>query len=179
MEANEFSKHQYLALRSEIEGRQSHLFWIVLVGAVGLPVITYFASGPQQFLWVIMPYFTLLLILAFIAEQHAMMRAGRFIREHIEKECCEGMAWEQWLESNGAFRRMEAHFFAGFIVVFFLFYFMSVGMAMQWLWTQAGSDPSGQGQYWLYGAVVTYIVGAVWGFSTLLHHWHAAVSTTD
>jgi hypothetical protein len=124
-----------------------------------------------------MPYFVLLLILSFIAEQNAMMRAGRYIREQVESASGVPLGWEGWLESRPAYRHMESHFFAAFIIIFFLFYFLSVGMAMQLLWGQAGSDLSGQYWYWLYGAIGTYAVGAVWAVSTLVHHWKSSVST--
>jgi hypothetical protein len=179
MDNEEFLKQQFITLRSEIEARQSRLFRIVSIGIIGVPVATYFAASADSFVWISMPYFVLLLILSFIAEQNAMMRAGRFIREQVEKRGGFSMGWEEWLESRPAYRHMEAHFFAAFIVIFFLLYFVSVGMAMQVLSGEAGSDRTGQYKYWLYGAIGTYIIGAIWALSTLVQHWKSSVSTTD
>ncbi|MCB9850615.1 MAG: hypothetical protein H6817_07910 [Phycisphaerales bacterium] len=179
MKSEEFLKQQFISLRAEIEARQTRLFRIVTIGIIGMPVATYFAAGADKLLWVTLPYFALLLILSFIAEQNAMMRAGRYIREQVEKRSEFNPGWETWLESRPAYRHMESHFFAAFIIIFFLFYFLAVGMAMQQLWGQAGGDLSGQYWYWLYGAIATYAIGAIWAISTLVHHWRSSVSTID
>lgn len=177
MEAREFMKDQFNALRGEIRARQMRMFWIVAIGLIGIPTLTYFAYDPDKVVWSVVPYFVLVLIVAFLAEQNAMMRAGRYIREHIENHVDGSPGWETWLESQPEFRLMEKHFFACFILVFFAYYFVSIGMAVHRLWGRVATDPSGQSSYWLVGAIATYAIGGVWGLATLLQHWKSSVST--
>jgi hypothetical protein len=106
-----------------------------------------------------------------------MMRAGRYIREQIEKRIGISPGWEEWLESQSELRLMDKHFFACFIVIYFAYYFLSVAMAMGRLWNEALNEPSGLYWYRVYGAVSIYAIATVWAIATLVHHWKSSVST--
>lgn len=156
----------------------SRLFWVVTLGLIGVPLLTFFATATSQLIWLLMPYSILVLIIKFLAEQNGMMRAGRYIPEHIETQIDFRPGWEAWLESQPDYRLMEKHFLASFILVFFLYYFVSIGMAMRFLWGEAGQDPSGGLWYWAYGGVAAYAIGTIWGISTLVHHWKSSTTTS-
>lgn len=178
MEQSEFHTQQFLFLRREIEARQARLFWTIVMGLLGLPTLTYLAKDADTLAWLAIPFLMLVIIVLFIAEQHAMMRAGRFIREEIERQGNFAPGWESWLESQPEFRLMERNFLGCFICIFLLYYFLAVGMAIYRLWAEISADPSGQFLYWLYGAVVAYSIGLLWVLINLIHHWRFAVSTS-
>ena len=167
MEKNEFLKQSFNTLRDEIKAIKSRSFWIVAMGLFGVPVITYLAEGAEKFVSLLIPYLVLVLIVMFLAEQNALMRAGRYIRQVIEPNVDKTVGWESWLESRPDLRMMDRHFFACFILVFFVYYFMSVGNAMQTLLGESEQNPSGM--WWLIGASVTYGTGAIWALYTLIH----------
>ena len=178
MDKSEFLQEQFLTLRAEIKAIKARLFWIVGMGLFGIPVLTYLASDTSNLALLLVPYSVLVLIVLFLAEQNAMMRAGRFVREQIERHVESAPGWETWLESRSELRMMERHFFACFIVIFFVFYCTTIGMAIQRIMLIIATDPSGQGWVWLYGASATYTLGAIWAVSTLVHHWRSSIGTS-
>lgn len=178
MDSTDFLKEQFLVLRREIEQRQSRLFWTVVIGLLGMPTITYLAKDADTLAWLAIPFLMIVIIVLFLAEQNAMMRAGRFIREKIEGQSNLGEGWECWLESRPEFRLMERNFIGCFITIFFLYYFLAVGMAIYRLWAEVSADPSGHFRYWFQGACVAYAIGALWAVINLIHHWRFTISTS-
>ncbi|MFH0982701.1 MAG: hypothetical protein V2A79_14345 [Planctomycetota bacterium] len=180
MENNEFLRDQFMTLREEIKNSKARLFWIVAIGLLGIPLLTYLASKGEFFVWLLLPYSVLVLIVMFLAEQSSMMRAGRFIREQIEMHRGQTVGWEGWIESRPQFRMVDKHFVACFVIVFFLYYFGTIGTAVDLILKKEATDMSGNWTYWYWlgGAVVTYAIGAIWAFSTLVHHWRSSVSTS-
>jgi uncharacterized membrane protein len=177
MDQSEFLKQQFSTIREEIKAIKSRLFWTVAMGLFGVPIITFMAEYTGKFVSLLIPYLVLVIILMFLAEQSALMRAGRYIRQVIEPNVDTSLGWEAWLESRSDLRLMDRHFVACFIIVFFVYYFMTIGVAMQKLW--ADMQESVSGRYWMIGAMVTYTIGAIWALSTLLHHWRSATRTSD
>ncbi|MBI5863220.1 MAG: hypothetical protein HZB38_01650 [Planctomycetes bacterium] len=177
MEKNEFLVQQFATLRHEIEGHQSRSFWIVVIGLLGIPTASYFLLEASIPLWMALPFFLLVLMVLFLAQQNFMMRAGRYIREYIEPkmECSPG--WEAWIESRPAFRVMDRQFAGSLLVLFFLFYFLLIGLALNRLYDQALSNP-GLGNWMIFGAAAAvYTIATLFGFATLIHHWRSSVST--
>lgn len=185
MEMKGLFRDEFIALREEIKATKARLFWIVVMGLFGVPLLAYvasrgdMASQGHMFVWLLLPYSVLVLILMFLAEQSSMMRAGRYIREKIESNAEHLVGWEAWVESLPQFRYMDKHYVACFVIVFFAYYFMTIGVALRIILAKEAADMTGSGfyWYWLYGAVVTYAIGAIWAVSTLRHHWKATVST--
>jgi len=167
---------QFMTLRDEIKAIKARLYWTVVLGVFGVPILIYLASDARRDVWLLVPYTVLILIVVFVAEQNAMMRAGRYIRERIEPNV-EQFGWEGWLEAHVESRLMERHFVACFVVIFFIYYVMTIAMAIQRLLSEEARDPSGQFTYWLGAAGITYAIGAIWAVSTLVHHWRSTVST--
>jgi hypothetical protein len=177
MESDAFLLHQFNTIRDEIKAVKARSFWIVAIGLFGVPIITFLAGFTEKFVSLLVPYVVLVTIILFVAEQSALMRCGRYIRQVIEPNFKSIVGWEAWLESRKDLRLMDRHFFACFIIVFFVYYFMTIGVAMQTLWSEV--DQSQSGQYWLYGAMVSYLIGAIWATITLLHHWRSATGTSE
>lgn len=177
MDKNEFLKQHFYTLRDEIKAIKSRSFWIVAMGLFGVPVIMFMAEDKSKFVSLPVPYLVLVIIIMFLAEQNALMRAGRYIRQRIEPNVADTVGWEAWLESRADLRLMDRHFFACFILVFFLYYFMAIGNAMQTLLSDMARDD--RAKIWVIGAGVTYGIGAVWGLSTLIHHWRSCVGTSE
>jgi hypothetical protein len=178
MTSNEFVREQFTALRREILSRQIRLFWTAVIGLLGVPALTYFALGTHPLLSALLPFFVLVVMVMFLAEQNAMMRAGRYIREHLEDKIDFAPGWEKWLESNFEYRLVERHFFACFLVIFFLFYFLTLAAALDSIWVAALADASGIQSYILYGAVAAYGIATIWVGYVVVHYWKSSVSTT-
>ena len=177
MEKTEFLIKSFDTLRDEIKATKARLFWIVAMGLFGVPLISKVAEGADKFVVLLVPYLVFVLIVMFLSEQNALMRAGRYIRQVIEPAIKDTVGWEAWLESRADLRLLDKHFFACFTLVFFLYYFMSVGNAIQPL--LAEMERSTSAQWWLIGASVTYAIGAIWSLSTLLHHWRSCTGTAE
>lgn len=178
MDSKDFVIQQYTSLRREIEGQQARLFWTVIIGLLGLPALSFFTLSASTRIWAILPFFVLVLIILFLAQQSQMMRAGRYIREYVEKHVDFSPGWESWIESRPELRLMDRHFSGCFIVIFFLYYFLSVSLALQRLSLEAAEDPSRLSSLVFYGAIAVYAITTIWGFTTLLHHWKSSMSTS-
>ncbi|MCK4658590.1 MAG: hypothetical protein KAV82_03625 [Phycisphaerae bacterium] len=179
MDNNDILMQQFLTLRDEIKATKARIFWVVSLGLFGVPIITYFAESLDnpQFLPTMIPYVVIVLIVKFISEQNALMRAGQYIRRNIEPKTEGSLGWEAWLEGQGHLRVLDKHFFAVFILVFFVYYFMSIGYAVQVLWSDEALEPGHI--WWTIAAIVTYGIGGIWALSTLLHHWKSVTGTSD
>ena len=177
MDKTELLSKTFDTLREEIKTTKARLFWIVAMGLFGVPLLSKFAEGADKFVVLLIPYLVFALIVMFLSEQNALMRAGRYIRQVIEPTVEQTVGWERWLESRADLRLLDKHFFACFTLVFFLYYFMSVGNAIQPLLTEM--ERSTSAYWWLIGAAVTYTIGAIWALSTLLHHWRSCTGTAD
>ncbi len=173
-------RDEFITLREEIKATKARLFWIVMAGLFGVPALAYIASQGDMFVWLLLPFSVLVLILVFLSEQSSMMRAGRYIRERIECEKEMSLGWEAWVESLPQFRYMDRHYVACFVIVFFTYYFMTIGVAIRIILAKEATDMTGGNfyWYWFYGAIAAYAIGAIWAVFTLAHHWKATVSTS-
>jgi len=112
------------------------------------------------------------LILAFATEQNGIIRAGRYIREHIEPGTESVTGWERWLESNPSYREVDRFFFGGFILVFLAFFLTSCTVSLY----QLNDLPS---TLLSKCAAVTYGLGFLCVAVVLFKHWHSCTTTTD
>ena len=176
MDQNDFRTLQFTSLRREIESLQNRGFWVIFVGLLGTPPLSYFLLSASTPVWLTLPFFLLGLIVLFLAQQHHMMRAGRYIRENIE-QTTNLVGWEEWLESRAELRLFDRHSSACFMIIFFAYYFLAIGLAMHRLIVEAADDPSGIYWYGVYGAAAVYLIATIWGFGTLFHYWKSSMST--
>lgn len=176
MNREDYLNHQFTTLRREIEGQQARIFWIIVIGLLGMPALGYVLLGANTQIWLILPFFLLALIILYLAEQNHMIRAGRYIREYIETEAEFSPGWEAWLSSHAELRLVDKHFSSCFVLLFFLYYFLAVVIALHRLVQTAIDEPSGPGWWWVAGALGAYTVSTIWGVSTLFHHWRSLIA---
>lgn len=181
MERQEFLLQQFLTLRDEIKSTKQRLFLIVFIGLIAVPLIAYLAqSQATSFGYVapMLPFLVLVLTVLFFAEQNALMRCGHFIRANIEPQIMNAPGWETWLESKPDLRLMDKYFAGCFMVVFFVFYFLSTAVAIIKLAPESlqGDKPY---EWRLIAAGAAYSIGAIWMVITLLHHWRSCTTTQE
>ena len=176
MNRQEYLAHQFATLRREIEGQQMRIFWIIMVGLLGLPLLGYFLLTATTQIWLTLPFFSLVLIILYLAEQNHMIRAGRYIREYIEPNVDFKPAWENWLSGHPELRLIDQHFSSCFVLLFFLYYFVSLVLVMHRLVTAAIFGESQQDWWWVGCVGTIYFVVTIWGGSTLIHHWRSLIS---
>ncbi len=176
METQDYVMQQFVALRREIEATKARLFKTLCLTLVVVPGATFLAEIPQvEFVGPIIPFVVLVLTILYVAEEHALMRCGRYVRERIEPLIEQGAGWESWLESKPELRLMDRYLLGCFLVTLFVFYFSSVGVAIFKLWT---SDGGGISPDWkAIAGGVAYGIGAVWMVVVVLHHWRACTTT--
>lgn len=103
MEKTEFLKQQYLTLREEIKETKARIFYIAAIGLFVLPGGQYLAKAMEADLVLLaLPLLVVCVGLLYLAENRALMRCGRYIRQHIESAVQGVTAWEEWLESRDA-----------------------------------------------------------------------------
>lgn len=181
MNKHEFLREQFVTLREEIKATKQRSFLIVFFGLISVPLVSYLAVTNRDALTYagpLLPFLVLIITVLFFAEQNALMRCGHFIRSVIEPSVPETSGWEAWLESRPELRQMDKYFAACFMIVFFVFYFFSVYIALSselWKSFRLGNKQD----YGLYAGGVTYAIGAVWMVMTLVHHWTYCTTTRD
>ena len=170
MSADEFSKQQYLTLRDEIRASKARIFTILILGTLFVPAVSFVAQQYDAlFASASVPFLLMVLMLAFVMEQNSIVRAGKYLKEHVEPKI-EGMVtWEHWLESNHHLRDVDRYFFASFLIVFLLFYAITTGIAIESL---AKPYPE---HYWY--SVAAYAIGGLWFVVVWLGHWRTCTST--
>ena len=62
--------------------------------------------------------------------QNGIIRAGRYLKEHVEPHVENITTREKWLESTHKLRDVDRYFFASFLLMFFLFYAAGAGTAI-------------------------------------------------
>ncbi len=170
MSREEFMKQQYLTLRDEIRTSKARIFALLVIGTLLIPAVGYFArESVGMYASASMPFVIIIMMIAFLMEQNSIIRAGRYLKLHVEPHIDGIVTWEEWLESNSRLRDTDRYFFGSFLLVFFLFYAIGAGAAVQGLAEQWPEH------YW-YGAAA-YGVGGLWFVIVLIGHWHSCTST--
>lgn len=177
MDTKGLVRDEFNTLREEIKMVRNRAFWILCMGLFGIPILVYLASDTEKPVILLVPFSALALLIAYLTEQNSMMRAARYIREHIETNAENGLGWEDWLESGAGHRALEKHFVACMIVILFIYYCLTIGIALQGFLDDVAGAASMVTWYWLIGMGTTYLVGALWALSILLHHWKTSVSS--
>ena len=174
MTEQDFLHHQFLTLREEIRESKARIFKLLVLGALFVPAAGYAADAfPGAFASASLPLILLVFMLDVIAEQNAIIRAGRFLREHVEPRVTEATGWERWLESNHRLRDADRYFFGSFMLLFFVFYGVASAAALGSL-SKMWPDPNGR-NFTL--SALAYGLGGLWVLFVLLRHWHACTTT--
>jgi len=173
MSVEEFMKQQYLTLRDEIRASKARVFMLLVLGTVFIPLAAFAAKEfDATFAAASMPFVVLVLMLAFVMEQNSIIRAGRYLKDHVEPHIQGVTTWESWLELNANQRDTDRYFFGTFLLVFLLFYGVLTGMAIESLATIWQNE-----NYNLY-ALGGYVVGALWFVVVVMTHWRSCTRTT-
>jgi len=128
----------------------------------------------RRIVWLTLPFLAFVLTMLFLFENSQMMRTKWYIREFLEEHVDVSPGWDSWLASRPELPLMDRHFSASFVVVFFVYYFLSIALALYRLWIEAVEDPSGAHWWDFFGAAGVYAVTAIWGFATLFCYWKSA-----
>jgi hypothetical protein len=173
MSAEEFMKQQYLTLRDEIRASKSRVFFILVIGTLFVPFVAFAAKAyGSTFASASLPFIMLVLMLAFVMEQNSIVRAGKYLKDHVEPNLPGHPTWEAWLEANSKLRDVDKYFFASFLIVFLVFYAASAGLAYEALLeVRQGVD----NQHWF--ALGGYAVGGLWFVIVWLSHWRMCTTT--
>jgi hypothetical protein len=178
MDKHDFVLQQFLALRREIESTKKRLFKTLCLALVIIPGVTFLAELPEiDWVGPLVPFVVLVLTILYVADEHGLMRCGRYVRERIEPLIEEGAGWEAWLESQPHLRQMDKYLLGCFLITLFVFYFGSVGVAITKLWTAEDTAAMTGGGKAIAGGVV-YLIGAIWMIITVAHHWRSCTTTT-
>lgn len=132
MERAEFQKQQYLTLREEIRESKARIFYIAAIGLFVLPGGQYLAKALQADLVLLaLPLLVVCVGLLYLAENRALMRCGRYIRQNIESEIAGVIGWEEWLESADSCdpRTVDKLVAYAFYLLMVVYYILSVGAA--------------------------------------------------
>lgn len=176
--ANPGTRHAYFeTLRKEILDVKARLVWLIVIGLVGVPVITYFAlkqNDEINLLLIMAPLLVLLLIVVYFSEQMSMMRAGTYIHDKLEAGDHE---WEHWVNELRS-KAAEPQLF-GLLVIVGLAY--SLLMACFAVETMLDVDPAAH-SYFIYYVLryavpMIYVLSFLWVFTTLFHFWNRAFRT--
>lgn len=176
MSNEEFMKQQYLTLREEIRSSKWRVFIVLVMGTLLVPIVA-FAAQKFEFSYASasLPFLMLVLMLAFVMEQNSIVRAGKYLREHVEPRLEGHPTWETWLESNGRLREVDKYFFASFLIVFLIFYAATSVQGFNSMLSDV-RDRGGIGyDHWY--ALGGYAVGGLWFIGVWLSHWRMCTST--
>lgn len=170
MSVEEFMKQQYLTLRDEIRAGKARIFLIMILGTLFIPAAGFAArASSAAFASASMPFIILVLMIAFIMEQNSIIRAGTYLKKHVEPRIEGITTWEGWLESSPTLRDTDRYFFGSFILVFFLFYAVGAGSAVEAL--------SQQWPEYNWYAALAYGIGGLWFIVVLVRHWQSFIHT--
>ncbi len=117
----EFHIMQFHVLKTEILELRKRVVQILSLGITGIPLII--GAGEQFDLDLVIfasPLITVAFTLMLLYEQNSIMRAGRYIRRHIEPNVGTKamIGWERFLETEPGARRAEQLFsFAAYLIV--------------------------------------------------------------
>lgn len=124
MNKREFMLAQFEALRTEIKTSKQNAFHVVGAGLAGIPSAHFLIDAFQTSELVLgMPLLVVVAGFLYMSEMHAVMRCGRYIREHIEPCFPEVEGWEAYLAAPEPDRRTVDKLLFNSFYLLFLIYF--------------------------------------------------------
>ncbi len=165
----------FISLREEIKATKTRVFLLLVIGVIGAPLLTYMVFHTDQLIMkLVAPFAVLLLLVLYLSEQTMLMRAGRYIRKHIESDEDD---WEHWIGSF-KLRSAERQLFAMFTMVGVFFYTILTVLAINELMSLSRLNISRFLYYfWKYGILIFYIMCTIWAVATMIRFWHQATHT--
>ena len=166
-------------LRAEILQVKARLVWLIVIGLIGVPILTWFAltdTSAIKFPLIISPLVVLLLIVLYFSEQMSMMRAGKYIHQRVETG---EDHWEHWVNAQRS-NRSEPQIF-GLLVVVGLAYSLLMGsFAIENLMSFHLTTQGYFIAYLLrYAVPGIYVLSFMWVFFTMAHFWTRAFRVSE
>lgn len=162
METGKFIELQYLTLRKEIEYSKANMFKLAIGGGTAVPIAQYFAhTYAIGEITLALPLMVVVLVLLFLAENHAVMRAGTYILQEIEPRILGIKGWETWLSlasGNVGTRTVDKLVVIAFSVLASSYFLVSVVLAVRYANEEFGG-------HWIYLVSGSYLgVGLILAF---------------
>ena len=172
MPTDDFVKHQYLTLRDEIRESKARIFWLLIIGIFLVMAAGYLAAEhPNAFANAAIPFLLLGLMLAFVAEQNNIARAGRYLRETVEPRIQDLTCWEHWLESKPKLREVDHQFVLGFSALFLIFFAITTSLTLAQL-------DKGAKEWYVWAAGIAYALGAFCMAYILWRHYRSSTEAS-
>jgi len=122
----EFLMSQFHTLRDEILALKERVIRMQLIAISGIPLLVAASTSLNlDFVIIVSPIITAVVILMLSFEQNSIMRAGRYIGKYLEPALKPDntMGWEEFLEQpSEKNRNAEKYFLASVIIAFALYY---------------------------------------------------------
>jgi hypothetical protein len=123
-DSREFLLLQFKTLRDEILGKTERVVRIQIIGVTAIPLVI--GAGEKYGISSVLaaaPIVTVVFALILLYEQNGIMRAGKYLRVHLETLFLQHLTgWEEWLEMYPVNRRAEAFFARAAHIAFSLYY---------------------------------------------------------
>ena len=162
MDTAKFMELQFLTLRREIETSKANMYKLAIGGGTAVPVAQYVAHTYSiGTITLALPLIVVVLVLLFLSENHAVMRAGTYILQEIEPNISGVKGWETWLSGSAATagtRTVDKLVVFAFAVLASSYFLVSVVLAAKYAHQEFGQ----QGQYLVAGGYLG--VGIVLAF---------------
>lgn len=154
IDSQRFLELQYETLRKEIEVSKSNMFRLVVGGGAVVPTAQYLANAYSiGTIMLVLPLVVVVMVMLFLSENHAMMRAGTYIKEEIETHVEGIRGWETWLNSpdgNKGTRTVDKLLVLSFSILAACYFMVSVILAARYALKEFGEN----GQYLTIGIYV-------------------------
>ena len=141
MEPQDFLKIEYESLREEIKDAKDRTFKTLVLGVMAVPATQSLAKVYEiDALALALPLLVLVFALLYLAENHTIMRCGRYIRLHIEPRVPDVTGWETWLTTPDGFekRSVDRHLKYSFYTLFGVYYAGSIFLAARFAYDSYG-----------------------------------------
>lgn len=141
-----FRELEYVTLRSEIEVAKSNMNKLTVGGAAIVPTAQSLANTYEiGEITLALPLIVVVLVLLFLTENHAVMRAGTYILKRIEPAVGQNGGWETWLaigSRKSRRRTVDKLLVISFSVLASCYFVVSVILAVKFAIKEYG--PTGQ-----------------------------------
>jgi hypothetical protein len=178
MDQAEFLKQQYISLREEVRETKDRIFKTLGFGLIVVPGTH--ALGDVFHLNTVvlaLPILIVVVALIYLSENNALMRCGRYIKNHIEPQIKDVLGWESWLEDKSTSssvkwktRNVDRNLSYAFFLLYFVYYFGAVFVAADFAAEKYGIT-------WKYVCLIVYLLIGIWFIFYLLRN--ILISTTD
>lgn len=142
MDEEKFRLVEYQELRKEIMDVRERIFKLIGYGIVSVPAFSILAKNLNiEIIFTILPIITISIAILYLAENHSLMRCGRYIRYNIENQLPKYKGWESWLESSdkSSPRVVDTYVSYVFYLLFFIYYAGSTYLAVEYVYKNFSS----------------------------------------